>query len=97
QAIEVNAGKASFFGTQYHPEYNLFEMARLIKARAQALVTEGFFTTTDQVLEYAKKMDQLHDNPESEELKTQLNIDGSVIDPEIKEQELRNWINYLNV
>jgi GMP synthase (glutamine-hydrolysing) len=97
QAIEVNVGKASFFGTQYHPEYNLFEMARLIKARAQALVTEGFFTTTDQVIEYAKKMGQLHDKPESEELKTQLNIDDSVIDPEIKEQELRNWLNYLNV
>ncbi|MCP4670784.1 MAG: hypothetical protein GY857_05710 [Desulfobacula sp.] len=95
QAVEVNVGNASFFATQYHPEYNLFEMARLIKARAQALVDEGFFNTTDQVLEYAKKMDQLHDNPESEELKTQLNIDGSVIDPEIKEQELRNWLEFV--
>jgi GMP synthase (glutamine-hydrolysing) len=95
QAIEVNVGKASFFGTQYHPEYNLFEMARLIKSRAQALVAEGFFNTTDKVVEYSKKMKQLHENPESIELKNQLNIDDSVIDPAIKEQELRNWLNYL--
>ncbi|MCK5794652.1 MAG: gamma-glutamyl-gamma-aminobutyrate hydrolase family protein, partial [Anaerolineales bacterium] len=30
QAIEVFSGKGSFFGTQYHPEYNLLEMGRLI-------------------------------------------------------------------
>jgi GMP synthase (glutamine-hydrolysing) len=92
QAIEVHVGKASFYCTQYHPEYNLFEMARLIKARAQALVTEGFFNTTDQVLEYAKNMKQLDANSESVELKTLLNFDDSVIDPGIKEQELRNWL-----
>ena len=97
QALEVNAGKASFFCTQYHPEYNLFEMARLIKARAQALVTEGFFEKIDQALEYAKKLIQLHETPESVKLKTQLNIDESVIDSGIKEQELRNWLNYLNI
>lgn len=95
QALEVYVGKASFFCTQYHPEYNLFEMARLIKARAQALVTEGFFNTTDQVLEYAKKMDKLHENPESVELKISLNIDDSVVDPGIKELELRNWLEFV--
>ncbi len=34
QAIEVFSGKGSFFGTQYHPEYNLLEMGRLMAARA---------------------------------------------------------------
>lgn len=33
----------SFWATQYHPEYNLLEMGRLIAARAAALVKEGFF------------------------------------------------------
>ena len=33
----------SFWVTQYHPEYNLHEMGRLIAARAPALVREGFF------------------------------------------------------
>ncbi len=95
QAIEVHSGKASFWGTQYHPEYNLFEMARLIKARAQALVEEGFFENSDQVLEYTDKMNKLHKNPDSQKLKTQLNIDDSVVDPRIKEQELRNWLEYI--
>jgi len=45
QAMEVFSGKGSFFGTQYHPEYNLFEMGRLIVARAQPLVDEGFFAS----------------------------------------------------
>lgn len=95
QAVEVYTGKGSFFGTQYHPEYNLFEMARLIKARAEALVKENFFQNTNQVIEYADKLNQLQDNPLSLELRKELNIGDSVLDTKIKEQELRNWINYI--
>ncbi len=95
QALEVYAGKGSFFGTQYHPEYNLFEMARLLKARAEALVKEKFFQDTNQVVEYADKLNQLHQNPNSLELSKELNIGNGVLDPQIKEQELRNWLNYI--
>ena len=95
QAVEVHAGKGSFFGTQYHPEYNLFEMARLIKARAQALVDETFFQTTGDVIQYADQLNQLHQHPDNLELSTQLNIGEGVLTPQIKEQELRNWLRYI--
>lgn len=95
QALEVYTGKGSFFGTQYHPEYNLFEMARLLKARAEALVKENFFQNTNQVVEYADKLIQLHKNPHSVELSKELNIGEDVLDPQIKEQELRNWLKFI--
>jgi GMP synthase (glutamine-hydrolysing) len=95
QAIEVYSDKGSFFGTQYHPEYNLFEMARLIKARAKALVDEQFFQNFDQVTEYTQKLKKLHKEPESLMLRKELDIGVGVLDPKIKEQELRNWLEFI--
>lgn len=95
QAVEVKHGNGVFWATQYHPEYNLYEMARLIAARAAPLVKEGFFETTDAVAQYAEKMRSLHENPSSKEIRAKLNVRDDIIDPKIRQQELRNWIDYL--
>jgi len=95
QAIEVYSDKGSFFGAQYHPEYNLFEMARLIQARAKALVEEQFFQNFDQVTEYTQKLKKLHKEPESSILGKELDIGAGVLDPKIREQELRNWLEFI--
>ena len=95
QALEVKYANGTFWATQYHPEYNLYEMARLIRARAEALVREGFFETTEAVLQYADMQFRLYENPDSVELREALNIGDDILDPQIREVELRNWIDYL--
>ncbi len=95
QALEVTYLNGTFWATQYHPEYNLYEMGRLIAARAAPLVREGFFPNREAVLAYAEKMKQLHANPDSEELRKELNVGEDILDPRIRQQELRNWIDYL--
>ena len=95
QALEVRHGKGVFWATQYHPEYNLYEMARLIAARAEPLVREGFFETTDQVEAYADAMRALHNDPDSQALRQALGVGDDILDAEIREQELRNWIDHL--
>jgi GMP synthase (glutamine-hydrolysing) len=95
QALEVTHGKGAFWATQYHPEYNLREMARLISARAEPLVKEGFFPNSDEVKAYAKKMHSLHQNPNSHALREELGVGEDILDEKIREQELRNWIDYL--
>ena len=95
QALEVRHGKGVFWATQYHPEYNLYEMARLIAARAEPLVREGFFQTTEAVQAYADKMRALHQNPDSVELRQELQVGDDILDANIREQELRNWIDHL--
>jgi GMP synthase (glutamine-hydrolysing) len=95
QALEVKHGLGVFWATQYHPEYNLYEMARLISARAVPLVKEGFFATTDEVKAYAEKMHALHRDPDSLELRHELEVSDDILDAEIREQELRNWIDHL--
>jgi GMP synthase (glutamine-hydrolysing) len=70
-------------------------MARLISARAEPLVQEGFFPNTDEVKAYAKKMNSLHQNPSSDALREELGVGEDILDERIREQELRNWIDYL--
>src|SRR3972149_4208495 len=43
QAFGVRHPDGIFWATQYHPEYTLEDMARLIIARAEPLIREGFF------------------------------------------------------
>lgn len=95
QAMEVFSGKGSFFGTQYHPEYNLFEMGRLIVARAQPLVDEGFFASTRDVADYAETMKNLHHEPGNGRLREKLNLRDNILSETIREQELRNWVDYI--
>ncbi len=95
QALEVRRGAGVFWATQYHPEYNLLEMGRLIAARAQPLVAEGFFDTEGDAQAYADQMMALYREPQTEALRTALGVDETILDPTLREQELRNWIDHL--
>ena len=95
QALEVRYRKGVFWATQYHPEYNLLEMARLISARAEALVNEGFFDSPESVQRHADDMLALYREPGSGELQNKLEIGEDILSADIRECELRNWIDYL--
>ncbi|CAG0965745.1 GMP synthase (glutamine-hydrolysing) [Anaerolineae bacterium] len=95
QALEVKHDKGTFWATQYHPEYNLYEMARLLIARKQPITDEGFFKSTDQVEQLAAKMLELYKHPESKDLRAELKIGDDILGTQIRQQELRNWVDYL--
>ncbi len=94
QALEIKKGKGEFWSCQYHPEYNLKEMARLMGARAASLVKEGHFPNKDKVLEPSDKMRALHVNVGDKALRAKLGADDSILDPGIREIELRNWVDF---
>ena len=96
QAAILENGDASFWSTQYHPEYSLYEMGRLIAARAEALVREGHFPDEKSVANYAADMKALHANPDSAELRERLKFGNDIIDPQIRELELRNWLKFID-
>jgi GMP synthase (glutamine-hydrolysing) len=95
QAAIVERNGGAFWATQYHPEYNLREMGRLIAARAKALVREGFFPDEAAVTAYAAKMKALFASPDSAELRAELNVGDDIIDPRIRQVELRNWLRFI--
>lgn len=95
QALEVNHKSGTFWAAQYHPEYNLLEMAKLIAARAVPLINEGFFPDPDTVYQYANDMTALHETTNDEGLRAKLDIGDDIINAHIRERELRNWIDHL--
>ncbi|NOX60619.1 MAG: type 1 glutamine amidotransferase, partial [Chloroflexi bacterium] len=95
QALAVKYGKGTFWATQYHPEYTLIDMAQLIAARARPLVNEGFFEREEDVRAYVTKLKALAANPSDQELRRELGIGDDILDDGIRQQELRNWVDYL--
>lgn len=95
QSLEVKCGAGTFWATQYHPEFNLYEMARLLVARKEPLTKEGFFKAESEVETLVDKMIALSKNPQSQELRQQLKIGDDVLTREIRQQEFRNWVDYL--
>lgn len=97
QALQVDHANGAFWATQYHPEYELHEMARLLVARKAHLAKEGFFGSEAEVERYSEQLTALSQSPEDESLRQELKIDIDVLDPAIRETELRNWIDLLVV
>jgi GMP synthase (glutamine-hydrolysing) len=95
QALEVRHANGVFWATQYHPEYNLLEMARLIAARAEALVGEGFFESAAAVRAHAEHMRALHRRPADADLRKRLAVGEDILSEAVREQELRNWVDHL--
>ena len=92
QAAAVHHKNGVFWGTQYHPEYDLHEMAALIKAREEKLVKQGLFLSHEDLVEYADRLDALHAEPERTDLRWQLGIGDDIISPKIRQREFVNWL-----
>jgi len=95
QALEVVHQKGTFWGWQYHPEYNLKEMALLMEARATAIVKEGFFNDEAALLSHTARAKELHQKPENEALRKALDVGDDILGDDIREAEISNFIRHL--
>jgi GMP synthase (glutamine-hydrolysing) len=95
QALAVTHKKGTFWSVQYHPEYNLHEMACLIIAREEKLIKGGFFRHPDELKAMVDKMKALYKEPDRKDLRWQLVIDDDILSSDIKECEVKNWVNEL--
>ena len=95
QSVSVRHRGGSFWGLQYHPEYDLHELARLTYCRIDKLIRHGFFATRDAALVYVDQLEALHADPSRKELAWLLGIDGDVLCEDVRQIEVRNWIDRL--
>jgi GMP synthase (glutamine-hydrolysing) len=97
QALAITHQRGTIWAVQYHPEYDLHEMARLIHCRTEKLVGLGFFADADDARVYVERLETLHDDPQRKDLAWQLGIDADVMRAEVRRVEVRNWIARLVV
>ena len=95
QAIAVKHLNGEFWSTQYHPEFTLFEMAMLVGARKAPIVKEGFFNNEEEMVPLINDMIALSKDPNNAELRQKLNVGDAILDDDIRQKEVHNWVEYL--
>ncbi|MDE0459588.1 MAG: type 1 glutamine amidotransferase [Chromatiales bacterium] len=95
QAVCVTHRRGTFWAVQYHPEYDLHELARLTYARRERLAGMGFFADVDAAQDYVNKLETLHQDPSRHDLAWLLGIDGDIMNEDVRQAEVRNWIERL--
>lgn len=95
QAVAVTHKGGTMWAVQYHPEFDLHEMARLCYCRKQRLTDMGFFRDLDAAQAYVDRLEALHQDPGRRDLAWLLGIDDDVMNDDVRLAELRNWIDLL--
>ncbi|MBT4890165.1 MAG: type 1 glutamine amidotransferase, partial [Rhodospirillales bacterium] len=80
---------------QYHPEFDLFHMARLAVMYSDIMLEGGFHNSLDEIKVHAAMMEDLYNNPSRFDLAWKLGIDKDVLDDEIRTLEISNWVEHL--
>jgi GMP synthase (glutamine-hydrolysing) len=95
QALAVTHEGGTFWGLQYHPEYDLHEMARLAWCRLDKLTQLGFFRDRAAGEGYVNLLETLHQDPSRGDIAWMLGIDEDVMSEDVRLVEVRNWIERL--
>lgn len=95
QAVDVRHGRGVFWAVQYHPEYDLLDVARLGILRAPQLVEQGFFADAGAARAYLTDIEALHAHPGRRDLAYRLGIGADVLDRSIRSLEVANWVHAL--
>jgi len=92
QAVDVAAGAASFWALQYHPEYDLHEVASLGRLRADELVGQRSFRDRAALDAWLEELEALHRDPTRKELIRSLQLGPDLLDEDLRTREVRNWL-----
>lgn len=95
QAVAVTYQGGTFWAVQYHPEYDLHEMARLTYCRRERLTDMGFFSDVDAAVDHVNKLELLHQDQQRTDLAWQLGVDADIMNEDVRQIEVKNWIHQL--
>ena len=95
QAVSVVHRGGTLWALQYHPEYDLHELARLTWCRIDKLVGLGFFQDREAAEAYVDRLEALHQDPSRRDIAWLLGIDADVMNEDVRLAEVRNWLQHL--
>lgn len=95
QSVAVTHNGGAFWSLQYHPEYDLHELARLCYCRKQKLTDKGFFQNVDDAQVFVDQLEALYQDPSRMDISWLLGIDEDVINDDLRLREVYNWIEQL--
>jgi len=92
QAVSLRDGERSFWGVQYHPEYDLLQIAAMFSRSAQRMVDRGYAASLEEAQAFAADLRALHDDPGRKDLAWRYGIGADIIDTDRHRREFSNWL-----
>jgi GMP synthase (glutamine-hydrolysing) len=93
QAASFTHGKGTFWGVQYHPEYEYADIAAAAERYGAALVTEGMFSDMAALTAFATELRSLQANPSAASLLWKHGLGAAMRDESLRLLEIRNWLH----
>jgi len=92
QAAAFTHRRGSFWGVQYHPEYDYLDIAAAAERYGQTLVDEGLFRDLPALQAFAAELRQLQAQPANAPLLWKHGLGAAMSEPGLRLLELRNWL-----
>jgi len=92
QAAAFTHGRGTFWGVQYHPEYDYLDIAAVAERYGETLVTEGMFRDSAALNEFASELRALKAQPADSALLWKHGLGPAVRDETLRLLEIRNWL-----
>ena len=92
QAAAFISARGTFWGLQYHPEYDYLDLAAAADRYGATLVDEGLFRNKNALQEFIAELKSLNTDPQDRALLWKHGLGAAMQSERLKLAELRNWI-----
>jgi len=92
QAAEIRHEGGSFWGVQYHPEFSLTHVAKLLTLNVEVLVADGFFSDSAAATTLLGDWELFEREPARADLAWRYGLGPDVTDAAIRTTEIGNWL-----
>lgn len=92
QAAEIQYKRGVFWGVQYHPEYDLRDVATSVQRYGTRLIDEGFFADNASLEYYANDLLALNADALRKDIAWRMGLGADLLDPKKRLCEIGNWI-----
>jgi GMP synthase (glutamine-hydrolysing) len=92
QAASLHDDGRSFWGVQYHPEYDLLQIGAMFRRSAARMVERKVFATAEEADRFAADLRALHDDPSRSDLAWRYGISRDITEPDRHRLEFANWL-----
>jgi GMP synthase (glutamine-hydrolysing) len=94
QAAVFDHAQGSFWGVQYHPEYDYLDLAAAAERYGETLERERIFTDESARAAFVADLRTLQLNPADAPLLWRYGLGPAMSDLELRRLELRNWLQF---
>ena len=92
QAASFIHGRGTFWGVQYHPEYDFLDIAAAAERYGETLVTEGMFRDVAALAAFTAELRSLQANPSDTTLLWKHGLGPAMRSETLRLLEIRNWL-----